>query len=278
VVQKKAEYGSGPLFKAAATVYGVMAADALLVLSNILIVVAPVLVGLADAAGGGSSVLGSSVLGAVAVLLSFVLAGPSLVAAAYAFNRLLVGEETGVFRDFAHGYRANFRQALAVWVPYVIVLAVIVFNLNLLPGSLSPGPGNPAQAAARIGLLGLGLLVATAGVTAMLLLARFTFRVRDLYRLSLYSLGAQKRVSLGTAGILFVTAFLLTVTTAGLMLVIAGLVVYLICLNSRPLLRFVEQKFTVQETTAQESGVPPSTLQETAVQESSLRESTVPAE
>jgi uncharacterized membrane protein YesL len=278
VVQKKAEYGSGPLFKAAATVYGVMAADALLVLSNILVVLAPVLVGVANAAGGGSSGLGSSVLGAVAVLVSFVLAGPSLVAAAYAFNRLLAGEETGVFRDFVRGYRSNFRQALAVWVPYVVVLAVIVFNLNLLPGSLSPGPGNPAQAAARIGLLGLGLLVATAGVTAMLLLARFTFRVRDLYRLSLYSLGAQKRVSLGTAGILFVTAFLLTVTTAGLMLVMAGPVVYLICLNSRPLLRFVEQKFTVQETTAQESGVPPSTLQETAAQESSVRESTVPAE
>jgi uncharacterized membrane protein YesL len=250
VVQKKAEYGSGPLFKAATTVYGVMVADALLVLSNIVVVLAPVLVGLANAAGGGSSVLCG-----VAVLLSFVLAGPSLVATACAFNRMLAGEETGVFRDFVRGYRANFRQALAVWAPYVMVLAVIVFNLNLLPGSLSMGPGNPAHAAARTGLLGLGLLVATAGVTAMLLLARFTFRVRDLYRLSLYSLGAQKRVSLGTAGILFTTAFLLTVTTAGLMLVIAGLVVYVICLNSRPLLRFIEQKFTVQETAVQESGV-----------------------
>jgi uncharacterized membrane protein YesL len=263
VVQKKAEYGSGPLFKAATTVYGVMVADALLVLSNIVVVLAPVLVGLANAAGGGSSVLGG-----VAVLLSFVLAGPSLVATACAFNRMLAGEETGVFRDFVRGYRANFRQALAVWVPYVMVLAVIVFNLNLLPGSLSMGPGNPAHAAARTGLLGLGLLVATAGVTAMLLLARFTFRVRDLYRLSLYSLGAQKRVSLGTAGILFITAFLLTVTTAGLMLVIAGLVVYLICLNSRPLLRFIEGKFTV----------PPSTLQETTAQQGSVQQSAASAE
>ena len=243
MVQKKAEYGSGPLFKAATMVSGVMVVDALLMLSNIPVVVAPLLVGVANGAAGGSSVLGG-----VAVLLSFVLAGPSLVAAAYAFNRLLAGEETGVFRDFVRGYRANFRHALAVWVPYVVVLAVIVFNLNLLPGSLSPDPGNPAQSAARIGLLGLGLLVATAGVTATLLLARFTFRVRDLYRLSLYSLGAQKRVSLGNAGILFVTAFLLTVTTAGLMLVIAGLVVYLVCLNSRPLLRFIEGKFTVPGT------------------------------
>jgi hypothetical protein len=97
--------------------------------------------------------------------------------------------------------------------------------------------------------MGLGLLVATAGVTAMLLLSRFTFRVRDLYRLSLYSLGAQKRVSLGNAGILFVTAFLLTVTTAALMIVIAGAVVYLMCLHSRPLLKFIEQKFTEPKST-----------------------------
>jgi hypothetical protein len=79
----------------------------------------------------------------------------------------------------------------------------------------------------------------------MLLLSRFTFRTRDLYRLSLYILGSQKRVSLGNAGILFVTAFVLTVTTAALMLLIAGAVMYLICLNSRPMLRFVEEKFTV---------------------------------
>ncbi|HEY9355220.1 MAG TPA: hypothetical protein VIQ52_02815, partial [Arthrobacter sp.] len=90
----------------------------------------------------------------------------------------------------------------------------------------------------------------TAGVTAMLLLSRFTFRTRDLYRLSLYCLGAQKRVSLGNAGILFVTAFLLTATTAGLLIFIAGLLMYLVCLNSRPLLKFIEQKFTVADSAA----------------------------
>ena len=239
MAQKKAEYGSGPLFRAAGAVYGVMVADVLLVLANILLVLAPLFVALTA---------GSALLAVVFVLVSFIPVGPSLVAAAYAFNRLLAGEETGVFRDFVRGYRANFGQALAVWVPYVAVLGVVVVNLLLLPGTFDAG--NPAQSAARVGLLGLGLLVATAGVTAMLLLSRFTFRTRDLYRLSLYCLGAQKRVSLGNAGILFVTAFLLTATTAGLLIFIAGLVVYLICLNSRPLLKFIEQKFTVADSAA----------------------------
>jgi uncharacterized membrane protein YesL len=245
VAQKKADYGSGPLFRAATAVYGVMVGDALLVLSNILLVLAPVLVGLSVGMPTASVSRPGPGYGAQLglVFLAFVPVGPSLVAAAYAFNRLLAGEETGVFRDFVRGYRSNFRQALAVWVPYVAVMAAVVANLLLLPGTFDAG--NPAQSAARVGLLGLGLLVATAAVTAMLLLSRFTFRVWDLYRLSLYSLGAQKRVSLGNAGILFVTAFLLTVTTAALMIVIAGAVVYLMCLNSRPLLKFIEQKFTV---------------------------------
>ncbi|MBP1137401.1 putative membrane protein YesL [Arthrobacter sp. PvP023] len=244
MAQKKAEYGSGPLFKAATTVYSVMVGDVLLVLANFLLVLAPLLVALSAGMPAASVSRSGPGYGAQLglVLLAFVPVGPSLVAAAYAFNRLLAGEETGVFRDFVRGYRSNFRQALAVWLPYLGVLAVVVVNLLLLPGTLDAG--DPTRSAARVGLLGLGLLVATAGVTAMLLLSRFTFRVRDLYRLSLYSLGVQKRVSLGNAGILFITAFMLTVTTAGLMVVIAGPVVFLICLNSRPLLTFIERKFT----------------------------------
>lgn len=247
MAQKKAEYGSGPLFKAAGVVYGVMVADVLLVLANILLVLAPLLVALSAGMPTASVSWSGPGYGVQLglIFLAVVPVGPSLVAAAYAFNRLLAGEDTGVFRDFVRGYRTNFRQALAVWVPYVAVLAAVVVNLLLLPGTLDAG--NPAPSAARVGLLGLGLLVATAGVTAMLLLSRFTFRTRDLYRLSLYCLGAQKRVSLGNAGILFITAFLLTATTAGLLTVIAGLMMFLVCLNSRPLLKFIEARFTMQE-------------------------------
>ncbi|WP_457965901.1 DUF624 domain-containing protein [Arthrobacter sp. D1-29] len=236
MAQKKAEYGSGPLFRAAGVVYGVMMAGVLLVLANVLLVLAPLLISLA----GGSTVLAAGVVAA-----ALVPVGPSLVAAAYAFNRLLAGEETGVFRDFLRGYRRNVRQALAVWLPYLAVMAVVVLNLLLLPGTFDAG--NPGLAAARAGLLVLGLLVATAGVTAMLLVSRFAFRVRDIHRLSLYCLGAQKRVSLGNAGILFISAFLLTASTAGLLIFIAGPVMFLICLNSRPLLAFIEAKFTLRE-------------------------------
>jgi len=220
---KETHYGTGPLFKAAGLVYGVMVGGALLVLANALVVLMPLLAGF---------------LGPVA-LLGFVLVGPSLVAVCYAFNRLLAGEDTGVFHDFARSYRSNFGQAVVVWLPYAGLLAVIVANLSSLPGSDLP------SVAARMGLVGLGLLVCTAAVHAVLLLARFDFRTVDIYRLSVYSIGAWKRVALGNAGILFVAGFVLISTTVWLTLFVGGLIVYLLCLNSRPLLVRVEEKFTV---------------------------------
>ncbi|WP_231938611.1 YesL family protein [Arthrobacter sp. B6] len=209
--------------------YGIMLGDALLVLANLLVLLMPLLVGL---------------VGPVA-LLGSVLVGPSAVAASYAFNRLLAGQDTGVFRDFLASYRSNFGQAVVVWLPYLVLLGIIAFNLTVLPGSLSAGTGNDTtQIAARIGLLALGIMVCTAAANAMLLLSRFTFRTQDVYRLSVFTLGARTRVSLGNAGILFVTAFILMVTTVWLALFVAGPVLYLICLNSKPLLIFVEEKFT----------------------------------
>ncbi|MGF6832875.1 putative membrane protein YesL [Paenarthrobacter sp. TE4293] len=220
---KDTQYGSGPLFKVAGLVYGVMVGGALLVLANALVVLMPLLAGL---------------VGPVA-LLGFVLVGPSVVACCYAFNRLPAREDRGVFHDFVKSYRGNFGQALAVWLPYAALLAVIGANLTSLPGS------SPETVAARIGLVGLGLLVSTAALHAMMLLARFNFRTVDIYRLSIYSLGARKRVALGNVGILFIAGFVLISTSVWLMLFAVGLLLYLLCMNSRPLLAFVEEKFTV---------------------------------
>lgn len=226
MVQKKAEYGAGPLFRAAGGVAGVMVGSALLVLANALL---------------PAALAAAPIAGSWLVLVALIPVGPSLVACMYAFNRMLAGREGSVYRDFVRGYRMNAGQALRVWLPYVLVLAVIAVNLA---GSPSLGPANPAAPALRLALLVLALLVAAAGLNALLLLSRFSFRTRDVYRLSLYSFSARKRASLGNVGILFVSGTLLLATTAYLLPVIAGAVVLLVCLNSRPLLRLVEEKFT----------------------------------
>lgn len=226
MVQKKAEYGAGPLFRAAGTVAGVLMGSALLVLANALVLVA---------------LVAAPFAGVWLVLVALVPAGPALAACMYAFNRMLAGHEGAVYRDFVRGCRMNPGQALQVWLPYLAVLAVIAVNLAGVP---SLGPANPAAPALRLALLVLALLVATAGLHALLLLSRFSFRTRDVYRLSLYSFSARKRVSLGNAGILFVTGTLLLMTTAYLLPLLAGVMVFLVCLNSRPLLALVEDEFT----------------------------------
>lgn len=227
MVQKKAEYGAGPLFRAAGTIAGVMTGSALLVLANILLLPA---------------LFAGPAAGVWLLPLALLPAGPALVACMYAFNRLLAGHDSGVYRDFVRSYRMNLVPAVKAWAPCVLVLAVIAVNLAGLPASLNPS--NPAAPALRLVLVVLALLVLTTAVHALLLLSRFSFRTRDLYRLSLYGFGARKRVSLGTMGILFVTATLLLMTSAYLLPVLTGGVVFLVCLNSRPLLRHVEEKFT----------------------------------
>ncbi|MDQ0802262.1 putative membrane protein YesL [Arthrobacter sp. SLBN-112] len=227
VVQKKAEYGAGPLFRAAGTVAGVLTGSALLALANVLLL---------------GALVAAPFTGVWLVLPALVPAGPALVACMYAFNRMLAGNEGQVYQDFIRGYRMNVGQALQVWLPYLLVLGVIAVNLAGSPASL--GPTNPAAPALRLAMLVLAFLVATAALNALLLLSRFSFRTRDLYRLSLYSFGARKRASLGNAGILFVTGSLLLMTTAYLLPLLAGAVVFLVCLNSRPLLAHVEEKFT----------------------------------
>ncbi|MBT2532973.1 YesL family protein [Arthrobacter sp. ISL-48] len=249
MVQKKTEYGAGPLFRAAGTVSGVMMGSALLVLANVLLVVAAVFVSLSPGMPTSGTMTSGTMqvarsgpgfgAGGLLFLLACVPVGPSLVAAMYAFNRLLSGRDTGVLRDFVRGYRMNFGQAVMVWLPYLLLLVVIAFSLAGL-GSIYE-----AEPLIRLALLVLGLLVGTAALNALLLLSRFAFRVRDIYWLSLYSFVAQKRVSLGNAGILFVTVFLLLTTTAFLLPVIAGAVVYFVGLSSRPLLKHVERKFTL---------------------------------
>lgn len=226
MVQKKAEYGAGPLFRAAGTVAGVMTGSALLVLANILLLPA---------------LLAAPAAGAWLIPVALVPAGPALAACLYAFNRMLAGHEGQVYRDFMRGYRVSGVQAVRAWTPYLLILTVIAVNLAAVP---SPGTAGPAAPALRLALLVLALLVGTAAFHALLLLSRFSFRTRDLYRLSLYSFSARKRAALGNLGIVFVTATLLLVSTAYLLPVIAGAVVFLLCLNSRPLLRHVEEKFT----------------------------------
>src|SRR4029453_15574611 len=144
-----------------------MVGAALLVAVNALLVLAPWLLALT-----GSSGLGG--VGVLLVLVSSVLVGPSLVAGMYAFNRLLAGHDTGVFRDFVRGYRENFLPALAVWLPYLVVLAVLAYNLYFLPGGLDTS--YPLAAVARVGLIGLRFLVLSAGVPRLLPLFRSPFR------------------------------------------------------------------------------------------------------
>jgi uncharacterized membrane protein YesL len=249
-VKEKQGFGSGALFVVANNVYGLLVCTFLLVVTNVLLLLTPLLISAVQTTALQSTALQSTTaagpgvgplaFGPWMVLVAWVPLGPSFVAAAHCCNRLIAGQDSGMAADYWRALARNAKEALAVWLPLLAVLAIIVFNLGNLQLA-----GSAIEPALRIALLVLALLVCTVAVNALLLVSRFSFRSRDLFRLAVYCVGAQKRVSLGNCAILFVAASLLVVTSAALSLFIAGALVYVICLNSQPLLQFIEQKFTV---------------------------------
>ncbi|MCA4134284.1 DUF624 domain-containing protein [Arthrobacter sp. M4] len=232
----KTEFGTGPLFRAASLIYGVMVCHLLLVLVNLPLVLSPLLVSLISAAAGSPA---STTAAVAVVLLCCLPLGPAVVAAAATCNKIISATEGSVARLFLRALKGNAREALAVWVPAFGVFALLAFNLLNL-GAAS----TPVDPALRVCLLLLAVLVCTVTINALVIVSRFRFRTIDVFRLAFSCLGAQKRASLGNAAIIVLGAWALAQTSVFVLLFTAGAVVYLVCLNSRPLLRFVEDKFT----------------------------------
>lgn len=229
----KTEFGTGSLFTIANTVYGVLVCHVLLVLVNLPLVLSPLYV----------SLFGVTPAGAVLFLAASLPVGPAAVAAAYTCNRLIAGKEGGsVARMFLQALTANAKEAGAVWLPALGVLALIAFNLLNL-GTVSA----EVQPALRAALLMAAILACTVTANALLIVSRFRFRTIDVIRLAFSCIGAQKRATLGNLAIIVLTAWVLAQTTVFLLLVIGGALVYLLSLNSRPMLRFIEHKFTTEE-------------------------------
>lgn len=61
--------------------------------------------------------------------LPVVTIGPALTAMYYVTLKLVKNEESGIFRDFFHSFRQNFRQALLFHLGAVVIAAVLVLDV-----------------------------------------------------------------------------------------------------------------------------------------------------
>ncbi|MEA5455024.1 hypothetical protein SPF06_09870 [Sinomonas sp. JGH33] len=220
------EFGSGPLFTAAARIYGTAVCGFLLVAANLPLVLSPLFL----SAPGGMLWLA----------LTAIPVGPAVVAGASAYRRLLAGTSRSVSRDFLRALRSSAADATAVWLPFLGLLTMAGVNLLHL-GDLSPQLQSPLRA----GLVLFSVLVCTTAINALMIVSRFRFRTRDAVRLAFWCLGARKRASLAIAAVVVLSAWVLTQTTVFLLPFLSGPLVCVVTAISRPVLSLVEERFTV---------------------------------
>ncbi|AWS43412.1 DUF624 domain-containing protein [Streptosporangium sp. 'caverna'] len=219
-------FGEGPLSRASALVYTLLVVELLLLTATL-----PGLVGLV--------LLDRDAANVPLAALCLLPAGPALSAALYALHhRRLDLTDLHPAAAFWRGYRANAREVLKLWVPWLVWLAVIGSNLANFVASGVPG---------WWGVLSVIIaLAATLWVAnALVITSLFTFRARDAARLAAYFLTRSPRGSLGNAGLLVVAAGITLVATEVASALLASVLASMLLLNSRSMIAEVRDRFTI---------------------------------
>lgn len=168
-------------------------------------------------------------------MLSTVLVGPALAAALFALGDRPAELGLTPAAAFARGYRLNLLDTAKLWVPALLVLAVLAFMVVDVAGEAPPwvlGTG--------IGIAGLVLLWL---VQVTVITAFFTFRTADVVRLGVYFLGRLPRVTLLVVALLVLAALVVWLTVPAVLALLGVLWTALLLRVERPLLAEVRQRF-----------------------------------
>ncbi|WP_309135119.1 glycosyl transferase [Cellulomonas sp.] len=222
------EIGPGPLSRAAAVVWWVLAVSVLVVLTGGLPLVLVAL-------------LAWDASNAPLIALAFVPLAPALAAAVFAWRRFLADRDLGPGRHFWRGYRLNALDVLRWWVPTLAVLAVVGFSLGNLGAAGVPGGYG-------IVLLVVGAAVLLWAANALVLSATLSLRTRDVARLASYYLAARPLVTLGTLSLLVLSAGIVLLTSDWVLVALLGLLALLLTRNADPVLRDATARFTRPES------------------------------
>lgn len=224
-VGARRQFGTGPLSRAAALIYGLLVVELLFLLASL-----PGLVPLVLLDRHASNL---PLVAACALPL-----GPAVSAALYALRHHR-GDLTELNPAvmFWRGYRTNLGPVLRVWIPCLIWLTIVAVNLAFFTAAAVP-------AWWRVLLVLLAVLVTLGGINALVITSLFAFRTRDVARLALHFLGRTPAVTLGNAGVLLAAAGI-TVFTSEAVLALAGSLLILALLGtSRPMIDKIRTEFT----------------------------------
>jgi len=174
--------------------------------------------------------------------IALIPSGPAITALFSTLSKLVRDKEISPTKDFFHSYKVNFVDTLKVWLPLLLVVFILVVDLYYF----NANPSNTNQILAGIFLVVL-LLIGTFSIYVFSIHANFAFRVRDIYRLSVYYSFYKIKATTGNIGLVIITFFLMNVISDFIILFIASLLCYAMVLNSNTVLEDIRQNFVKKE-------------------------------
>ncbi|MDN4525023.1 YesL family protein [Fictibacillus fluitans] len=229
-MQKRKEFGTGFLYVLMNHIYALMLTNICFILSNVIFLFF-------------FMTLEPSFTNITLYFLALIPAGPSISALFYSIGKLIREQELSPLRDYLHGYKINVKDTLKFWTPYLMVLYILFIDFQYYNTNLS----FKNSVLSVVILAGIALLMVVS-LNAFFINSGFSFRTRDVWRLSIYYGFKKPKITFGNAGIVIIALFMTMVTNSFFMVFTASLITYLFMLNSKTLLEDLKENFCKQET------------------------------
>lgn len=170
--------------------------------------------------------------------LALIPTGPAVAALYYSMEKLVRTKELSPTHDFFYGFKKNVKDILSIWFPILLVYFILIVDLQYL--RQTPTELNQILSIVIFVLIVLWTMLI---LNAVAISSRFKFRMRDIWKLSVYYSFMKVKNTVGNMLILFILAFITTITTDFLILFVSSIVFYLLALNTKEMLLDIETNF-----------------------------------
>ncbi|TDC33755.1 DUF624 domain-containing protein [Micromonospora sp. KC213] len=219
------QFGTGPLSRVAAYVHILLVVELLLLVTT-LPGLAPLLL------------LDRDVSNLPLVAVGLLPVGPAVCAALYALRHQPPDlTDLRPAAVFWRGYRASLAGVLRIWAPALLWLTVIAVNLAHLDAAAVPSWW-------AVPLLGVGALVALCTAQALVVIALFTFRTRDILRLAPHLLVRSPSATVGNLLLLAAATGITAVFSEAVLALFGSLLVLAFLRINEPVIDTVREEFT----------------------------------
>lgn len=218
-------YTEGSFYRFSQVVYWLMVVNFWFVLSNLLLITVFLL-------------WVPSITSAVIFYIASLPMGPAIAALCHSLTKFSKDKDIPPTKTYFQSLRKNGIEALKVWIPIVTVGYILVIDIQYF----QQNPTVFYQILNGVFLVVLFLMTIFT-FYSLLIMTHYSFRIRDIYRLSVYYLFTWIKISSGNLCIVFLSIVLIFLTNDFIVLLLGSIIVWVLVLNSRKLLADVKISF-----------------------------------